>query len=95
MLTVPPPPAAGHLCTQHEKRRARGRHCHAEGGPRGGGAADPLRDPGEDLTGLFFRLPSSNLTCPALSKGVVVDLGAGLPALFRYIPGPVASSEAR
>lgn len=59
----PPPPrplsAAGYLCTEHKKRRARGSHRHTQGGPRRGGAADSLRDPREDITGLYFVLSIS------------------------------------
>lgn len=51
---------AGYLRTQHEKRRTRGGHRHAEGGPRRRGAADPLRDPGEDITGSSAFLSSSS-----------------------------------
>lgn len=51
--------AAGYLCTQHKKRRARGSHRHTQGGPWRGGAADSLWDPREDITGLYFILSIS------------------------------------
>lgn len=53
---------AGYLCAEHEKRRTRGGHRHSEGSPWRGGAADPLRDQREDITGLY-SFPPLSLLC--------------------------------
>lgn len=42
------PASPGNLRPQHQERRARGGHPDTEGGARGGGAADPVGDAGED-----------------------------------------------